>query len=73
MVSFERFLQYIIKCNIARYLRTVGHLGRIFRTIDKRVMPECEKCMLIVMRRNTGLGEARMEQLPQGAHKRTYL
>lgn len=66
-------LQYIIKCNVSRYLRAVGHQGCIFGAIDERVMPEGEQRVLVVMRRHTGLRETRMKQLPQGPHKRTYL
>lgn len=59
------YSQNVIERNVARDLRN-GHsdLG-ILRTVHHRVVPEREQRLLVVVRCNGGLRQARVKQVPQ--------
>lgn len=65
--TIKQYSQYVVKCNVARDVRTVGHQKRVLGAVDRGLVPERQQRLLVVVRRNGRFRKPRMEQLPQGA------
>lgn len=57
--------QYIVKCNVFRYMRIVKYHSDVLRAIRANVIPEQKYRLLIMVHRNARFGELRMEEGPQ--------